>query len=334
MFDERDVIAHKLEEIPEKVFVAMGLDLNDFSLNGEQIRGIAPCHDDADNPTAFCYYHDSGRWFCFSNGCEKEYGSDLLGLIRAVKKCSYKEAITLAKSILEDKADNQEVPLGMIAKKMMIKNPFRMHVEQEVFSDDVLKRLSPAVVFAKQRGLDYGVISKMGAGLATKGAMNGRLVFPIRNLKSQIVGFTARKVNDEQLGPKWIHLPDTFRKNVNLFNISRAQKDIIKHRSVFLVEGPFDVVKLEMAGFYNVVALLGTTLSDEQIGLLAKLGVIEVYVGLDNDEPGKEASVRIAGKLEKNLYDQYIVQYQCQEKDWGEMSIEQIKQTLGMYNEK
>lgn len=331
MFNERDVISHKLEEIPEQAFAAMGLDLNDFCLNGDQVRGIAPCHDDADNPTAFCYYHSSGRWFCFSNSCEKQFGSDMIGLIRAVKKCSYKDAINIAKSILNDKVETTEIPLKMIAKKMIIKNPFRMHVEQEVFNDNVLKRLSSAVVFAKQRNLDYGILSSMGAGIATNGQMFGRLVFPIKNIKGQIVGFTARKIKEDQNGPKWIHLPNTFRKNVNLFNISRAHKDIAKYHSVFIVEGPFDVIKLEMAGFYNVVALLGTSLSEEQIGLFNKIGITNVFIGLDNDEPGKQAAQKIAIKLEKNLIDQYIIEYANDKNDWGEMGTEQIQSIISGY---
>lgn len=330
MFSPREIISHKLSQCIEEVFERIGLDLDDYGMSKVQIRGVSPCHEGADNPTSFAYYFDNGLWQCFSNNCHQQYGSDTLGLIMAVKKCSYQEAVNLAEKILSGKKVNSTIPTRRIVKAFIKNDNIDEHLRQHVYSNDTLQRLSNPFAYTKFRGLDYNVVRAMGGGIARQ-ASNGwynRLVFPVKNVVGGIVGFTGRKT-DDCWGPKWIHGPkDRFRKDLNLFNIDRATSHIELASSVILVEGPIDVIKLEMAGYKNVVATLGTSISEDQIKLLTATYAVAVFLGYDNDEAGQTATMRVQRKLEAGLFDQYILQYRGTKKDWGECSIEEIESIM------
>ncbi len=331
MFNQGQIISCKLEQHIEDLLEALGLDLNSFMINDKEIRGTAPCHEGADNPTAFSYSYDHGCWQCFSNGCHKKLGADPLGLIRAVKKCHFEEAIKFAQEFLEGKPVSNEFQNRRIVKSIVAANPWQDHLNQETFNEQILHRLEPPMYYSQFRKLDYNLVRKLGGGIAKRGCLNGRFVLPVRNIRGQIVGFTARKLKDGVYGPKWLHWPDSFRKNLNLYNLDRAYRTINGNKSIILTEGPIDAIKLEMAGYKNVVALLGSNLSDEQITLLLKSNVVTVYLALDNDEPGRRATEMIVEKLEKNLFEQYIIDVPGEKKDWGECSLDEIRGSLSNF---
>ena len=116
-----------------------------------------------------------------------------------------------------------------------------------------------------------------GIGYAYKGKLAKRVVIPIRNALGSIVGFSGRYIYYEKgcRFPKWLHWPATnkdftrkgFRKDHNFFNFDRVLNHVHEHkdRSVILVEGPFDVLKMEMAGIHNSMAVLGDDIGNGQI---------------------------------------------------------------------
>ncbi len=329
MLEQRQIIQNKLEQCVEDLFAALGVDLDDYLLNEQQIRGMAPCHSGADNPTAFAYYYDSGRWQCFSNQCHHKYGSDLLGFIRAIKKCSFDECITWSENFLVDKKVTNEVPIKKVIKMIAPVDYWTEHLNQNTYNELILKRLEPPIAFALYRGLDYGLLRSLGSGVAKRGSLRGRFVLPVRNLERKIVGFTGRILQDNSDYPKWLHWPESFVKSINFYNLDRAYETINKTQSIIITEGPLDAIKIEMAGFQNVVALLGTSLGEGQITLLRKCNVVRVYLALDNDEPGRKATEYAARILEKNLFDLYTISVGGSRKDWCESSIDEIKEVIG-----
>lgn len=118
-----------------------------------------------------------------------------------------------------------------------------------------------------------------------------RLMFPVRDVKGRVIGFGARALDDSQ--PKYLNSPQTplFDKSGSLFGIDRAQEAIRAEEEVVLVEGYMDAVQAHQSGFRNVVAIMGTALTDKQVGLVRRLAR-RYALALDPDAAGEEATRR------------------------------------------
>ncbi len=123
-------------------------------------------------------------------------------------------------------------------------------------------------------------------------AYRGRLMFPIRNPKGQVIGFGARTLNgDEQ--PKYLNSPETsiYHKGRELYGLYEG-RDAIRHKGRAIVcEGYMDVIQLSQAGFEESVAALGTSITPEHVQKLFKLSD-RVYFSFDGDTAGRKAAVR------------------------------------------
>ena len=117
-----------------------------------------------------------------------------------------------------------------------------------------------------------------------------RIMFPIFNIRGDIVGFGGRVLDDSM--PKYLNSPETqvFNKSNILYGLNFARKNI-KDRQIILVEGYMDAIALHQAGFKNTVASLGTSLTGYQ-GKLLKRYCDEIIVCFDGDEAGVKATMR------------------------------------------
>ena len=136
------------------------------------------------------------------------------------------------------------------------------------------------------------------AGLGQQGRrglydrFRGRIMFPLRDARGRVLGFGARAMRDNQQ-PKYVNSPEgpVYRKGRSLFGIDRARPHATRADRVYVVEGYTDVLALHQGGFRNSVASMGTALTDEQVGELARLAR-EVVLAFDADASGQEAMVR------------------------------------------
>ena len=150
---------------------------------------------------------------------------------------------------------------------------------------------------ATNKGWDIETLNKLG--LINKVNENvydtfiNRIVIPIENLKGEVVGFTGRIFNGEDNTAKYLNTKETeiFKKSSLLFNYHNAKNYIRDRKSVIVVEGNMDAIKMSAKGFKNVVALMGVALSNEQIDILKRLKV-PVILMLDNDNAGEEATIK------------------------------------------
>ena len=123
----------------------------------------------------------------------------------------------------------------------------------------------------------------------------GRLLFPIHDLRARVVAFSGRILGEGE--PKYLNSPETpiFHKGQLLYNLHVAKHGMRKAERAILVEGQFDVLRTSLAGFEEVVAPLGTGLTDDQAELLRR-HTPQVILLYDSDEPGLRATFR-AGDL-------------------------------------
>jgi len=160
------------------------------------------------------------------------------------------------------------------------------------------------VQYLQAKGHSLKAIEDIGIALAKKEGTSdsnaGRLIFPLTNPEGQVVGFSARKLHEEQ-SPKYVNSPGTriFDKGKILYNYANAKNTARHDGYVYVLEGFMDVMALDKAGVPSAVALMGTSLTNEQISLLRKLNC-EVRLCLDGDAPGQAGMMKMITQLNRS----------------------------------
>lgn len=142
-----------------------------------------------------------------------------------------------------------------------------------------------------------GLIIKKDKGNGYYDRFRDRVIFPIIDVQGKVVGFGGRIIGDGQ--PKYLNSPETpiFNKSNTLYNLNLAKNTLTPHKTLIVVEGYMDVIALYQSGIKNVVATLGTALT-EQHGRLLKRYADEIIIAYDSDEAGQKATKRSVDILE------------------------------------
>jgi DNA primase len=149
--------------------------------------------------------------------------------------------------------------------------------------------------FLEQRGIQWQTAAWFGAGYyGGSGFLQGRMVFPIHDERGELVAYAGRTMDGRE--PRYL-FPPGFHKSQVLFSLHRAVESAARHGGrAIVVEGFFDCLKVHQAGYGNVVALMGASVSDRQAELLDTY-FRELVVMLDGDEAGRRASQQLAAQL-------------------------------------
>jgi DNA primase len=128
-----------------------------------------------------------------------------------------------------------------------------------------------------------------------------RITFPIHSPSGDVIGFSARKYKDETFGGKYVNTPETalFKKSRVLFGLNYSRKRIAKERRAIIVEGQIDALRLIQSGFNMTVAGQGTAFGEDHARELINLGVNQVYLSLDGDDAGREATRKIGNIFQR-----------------------------------
>jgi DNA primase len=193
--------------------------------------------------------------------------------------------------------------------------------------------------FLVSRGFDLASIAQFGVGYAPKGWQNlslhltnkgfkvedqalvgllskgdkgyydrfrGRVLWPIRDQNSQVVGFGARKLYEEDQGPKYLNTPETpiYHKSTVLYGLDLARREIAQKREVVVVEGYTDVMACHLAGVKTAVATCGTAFGEDHIKLINRLlgqsvEPASVIFTFDPDAAGEKAALKVYGDANK-----------------------------------
>ncbi len=293
---------------------------------GKNLVGLCPFH--SEKTPSFTVYPENGSFYCFGCGV----GGDVITFTGLMENLDYIESIKL----LAERSNIQLPQDGYDNSLQKIKNTvYDINREAAKFFHSYL--MSDSGKWARDyylnRGLTLKTIKHFGLGAApdswdalinhlkSKGFTIGdmvtanvvgksqrgsfydrfrkRLMFPIINIRGNIVGFSGRALpEDEKQGGKYVNTSDTpvYKKSENLFGINFA-KSCCSER-IILVEGNMDVISLHQAGFCNVVAPLGTAFTIEQANLIARY-TKEIVLMLDSDAAGQKAIKRANEILQK-----------------------------------
>lgn len=170
-----------------------------------------------------------------------------------------------------------------------------------------------------------GILSRSNSKFLDR--FQGRLIFPLFNEHSEVIGFSARRLvdNDEA---KYVNSPNTdlFNKSRILYNYQNALKEAKKENCVYVVEGFMDVFSLYKAGIKSSVAIMGTAFTPYHAKMLRRLNV-EVRLCLDGDDAGQNAMLKMIEILDKEQLNYRVVNYKdCK------LDPDEILQTYGVDN--
>ena len=178
--------------------------------------------------------------------------------------------------------------------------------------------------FLQEKGHSLKTIEDTGISSSINGVYSdrnqGRAIFPIFDINGEVIGYSARKINNDPDAAKYVNSPETylFHKSNVLYNYHNAKDKAHIAGYVYVLEGFMDVFALYRVGIESCVALMGTALTAEHIRLLRALNV-EIRLCLDGDLPGQKASMEIARTLAENGLKIRIVDNQNSSKDPDEI---------------
>jgi DNA primase len=259
----------------------------------EYLRGLCPLptHGSAQSRESFGV--DTGRnvWACHSASCcqarQGKVGGNILDLVACMEACSVREAALRLRGW-----SDVSVETGL--RDQLVSKGKRSGCSQEE-----LARLSFTLrlqwhPYLEQRGIQGHTAAWFGVGYyGGSGLLRGRMVFPIHNEGGELVAYAGRTMDGRE--PRYL-FPPGFHKSQVVFNLHRAVECAARQGGVaIIVEGFFDCLKVHQAGYGNVVALMGASLSDRQSELLHTY-FRELVVMLDGDEAGRRASRMLAAR--------------------------------------
>ena len=170
------------------------------------------------------------------------------------------------------------------------------------------------------RGKGFNQEELLLGGLASEGRrgpidrFRGRLVWPIRDIAGDVVGFGARKLYDHDNGPKYLNTAETpiYKKSSVLYGLDLAKKEIARRRQAVVVEGYTDVMACHLAGVPTAIATCGTAFGSDHIGLIRRLLMDqdemrgEVIFTFDGDAAGQKAALKAFGEEQRFVTQTFI----------------------------
>lgn len=267
-----------------------------------------PTHESKDSKSSFSVNVKDNYWKCWSDSCNKNRGNkrggDIITLVRLMEQLSdaYDAARLLAdwyhvngngngngsapKAAPEKKPEPQKAEASLVNVPLKFQTGFK---EVDYSHEYLLKRgIKP------DTAKDFGVGFYAGKSTVIKDPY--RIVIPVRNEQGELVAYVGRSLDPNEKDK--YHFPAGFHKSLALFNLHRVTGDQVD--AVLVVEGFFGAMKIWQAGFQNVVALMGCTMSEAQEKLLERFKTIVLM--LDPDEPGREAAKELAPRLAANHF--------------------------------
>lgn len=299
---------------------------------GKNYFGVCPFHED--HSPSMSVSEEKQIYKCFSCGAAgnvftfvSEYEN--VKFLEAVKIVADKCGIPFHGTIKKEKPKNneQEYEIMNLALKFYQNNlnskegiKAKEYLRVRNLDEDVIKEFDLGLALGGNYSLNklltnkkysLDVIERLGLVNQNNGYVNDvfqrRIMFPIHDLEGNVVGFTGRIYEDTNQA-KYINSKESniFKKGQILFNYHRAKQEIKRKKEVILVEGNMDAIRMFASGIKNVVALMGTSLTEEQVAIIKSLRA-KIILMFDNDSAGEIATYQNGTILEEANLIPYIV---------------------------
>lgn len=308
------------EEIKKKIdlveFIGSFISLKK---SGRGYKALCPFHQE--KTPSFVVSPDRQIWHCFG-ACQQ--GGDIFSFLmkwenitffEALQDLAKKAGVKLKKSSFEDKTwKKRERLIGLntlateyfiyILHKTKFGNNALDYLKQRVVNEKIIKTFQIGYApnswdsllnfllkkkYDQQEIFDSGLVIRSEKG-SLYDRFRGRIIFPIKDTRGNIVGFSGRTLEKNTREAKYINTPETFlyHKRESLYGIHLAKEAIKKENNVILVEGEFDVISPYQYGIEHLVGIKGSALTKEQLMFLKRY-TSKITLALDSDAAGIEA---------------------------------------------
>ncbi len=310
------------------------------------LKGLCPFHDE--KTPSFNVTTARNVYFC--HGCAN--GGDAISFVMNVEHFSFAEAVERLAAKAGITLRYEDTPGGGTPdrKPGLRQRLFAAHRDAAAYFQEQLSRPEARIArdFLHQRGFDRAVAERYECGFApdswdaltkhlrakgytaeelvtgglSKQARSGnlidrfrrRLLWPIRELGGEVIGFGARRLFDDDDGPKYLNTPESpiYKKSTVLYGIERAKREIAKQGRAVVVEGYTDVMACHLSDVPTAVASCGTAFGAEHIGVLRRLLMDtdefagEIIFTFDGDAAGQKAALRAFSDDQRFVAQTYI----------------------------
>ncbi|HVM28908.1 MAG TPA: DNA primase [Mycobacteriales bacterium] len=310
---------------------------------GGRLKGLCPFHDE--KTPSFNVNPQLGFYMCF--GCGES--GDVISFVRNTEHLSFVETVErlAGRYGVQLRYEQGSAAAGRQASQRTRlveahRTAAQYYAEQLGTADAALAR-----EFLAERGFDRSAAETYGVGYAPQGwdsltkhlraqgfsseelvlgglasegrrgpvdRFRGRLVWPIRDITGDVVGFGARKLHDDDNGPKYLNTSETpiYKKSSMLYGLDLAKKEIARRRQAVVVEGYTDVMACHLAGVPTAVATCGTSFGAEHISVLRRLLMDqdemrgEVVFTFDGDAAGQKAALKAFGDEQRFVAQTFV----------------------------
>lgn len=297
---------------------------------GKNHAAVCPFHDD--HSPSLSISEEKQIYKCFSCGA---YGN-VIKFIEDFEHVTFNEALQIL-------ADRVGMKINISKSTKAISNYNKYYDINKIvctfYKNNLLsEKGKQALEYLNKRKIDKEIINEFDIGLATNSQLNEmlskkyskedlilvdilkeyngrtidsfthRIIFPIKDENGNVVGFSGR-IYEKSDEAKYYNTRETeiFKKSNILYNLHNALKEIKQKKEIIIVEGYMDAIRLWSIGYKNIVAIMGTNLTKENINKILKLKC-EVVLNLDQDNAGKSATIAIGDELtKKNIKTSVIV---------------------------
>ncbi|MGW0600834.1 DNA primase [Streptomyces sp. NPDC002776] len=337
--NDEDVKAVR-DAVPIDAVVSEYLQLR--NAGGGNLKGLCPFHDE--KSPSFQVSPSKGLFHCF--GCQE--GGDTITFVMKVDHLSFSEAVERLAGqagITLRYEEGGYNPSHQRGERIRLVEAHKIAAEWYAEQLAVSPEAETGRVFLAERGFDQAAAVHFGVGYSPQGwdhltrylrgkgfsdkelilsglsqegrrgpidRFRGRLMWPIRDIGGEVVGFGARKLYEADNGPKYLNTPDTaiYRKSQVLYGIDLAKKEIAKSSRAVVVEGYTDVMACHLAGVPTAIATCGTAFGTDHIKILRRLlmdnGSARVIFTFDGDAAGQKAALRAFEDDQKFAAETYI----------------------------
>ncbi|MPY62716.1 DNA primase [Streptomyces spongiae] len=337
--NDEDVKAVR-DAVPIDAVVSEYLQLR--GAGGGNLKGLCPFHDE--KSPSFQVSPSKGLFHCF--GCQE--GGDTITFVMKVDHLSFSEAVerlAAQAGITLRYEEGGYNPSHQRGERIRLVEAHKIAAEWYAEQLATSPEADTGRIFLAERGFDQAAAVHFGVGYSPQGwdhltrylrgkgftdkelllsglsqegrrgpidRFRGRLMWPIRDIGGDVVGFGARKLYEADNGPKYLNTPDTaiYRKSQVLYGIDLAKKDIAKSSRAVVVEGYTDVMACHLAGVTTAIATCGTAFGGEHIKILRRLlmdnGSARVIFTFDGDAAGQKAALRAFEDDQKFAAETYI----------------------------
>ena len=311
---------------------------------GGNLKGLCPFHDE--KSPSFSVSPGKGLFYCFGCGA----GGDVIRFIEQVEHLGFSEAAEQLAARANIQLTYTDGPSGSRAPGQRARL-VEAHKQAAAFYTEQLRtpEAQPARDFLRERGFDEDAAAHYGCGYSssawdglTKHLLNKgfspdeltvgglskqsergglvdrfrkRLLWPIRDVNGDVVGFGGRRLtDDDKSGPKYLNTPETpiYKKGHLLYGIDLAKREIARQHRAVIVEGYTDVMACHLAGVTTAVATCGTAFGSDHVGVLRRMLMDsdafrgEVIFTFDGDAAGMKAAERAFGEDQKFMSQTYV----------------------------